>query len=259
LGFADVSSHPEEHQPREEENTSHFPFSRLRLLARKSVVLLAVTLCCCLGYLYAVWTPATLPGSSGIGSWRNSFRNDIKPIKPLHQCTISYTESKGEDHSIGYERHFKIPCGYSLLVFNVGPAQEYQPFMYDVNDDDGFYIQNEDNLLCLLKPFHEAGQGGSAPYWEPQDATNFAIKLGLDPQKISSRVVVPAKAKKIDPVMGGDFAIVAHGNFCTPYFYKTLKRMVHDWSFDDLEQAQDFIQLQVSELVEQTVAAVSSA
>jgi hypothetical protein len=71
--------------------------------------------------------------------------------------------------------------------------------------------------------------------------------------------VVPAKAKCFDPVKGGDFAVVARGNFYTPSFYQTLKAMVNSWSFDDLEQAQDFVELQVSELVEQVVASSSSS
>jgi hypothetical protein len=256
LGSAAVSSNPGDPQPRGVENASHVTFSRLTILPRKSILVLAVTLCYCLGYLYAVWTPVSLPGSAGIGSWRDSFRDHVKPIKPLHHCTIWYSATKTKDQSIEYERHFKIPCGYGLLVYNVGPAQDYQPFKYDIYEDG--YVYDDNNGLCFFYPSYQAFQKGDAPFWEPQDATNFAVKLGLDPQKISSRVVVPAKAKKINPVKGGDFAVIAHGNFYTPYFYQTLKATVNSWSFDDLEQAQDFIQLQVAELVEQAVEASSS-
>jgi hypothetical protein len=139
LGSAAVSSNPDDPQPGAVENKSHVPFSRLRIFARKSILLLAVTLSCCLACLYA--------GSSGIGSWRDYYRNHVELIKLLHHCSVLYrTFTDGE--SIWYDRHFKIPCGYSLLVFNVGPAQDYQPFKYDINDDgDGFYVHDDQNFI----------------------------------------------------------------------------------------------------------------
>lgn len=51
--------------------------------------------------------------------------------------------------------------------------------------------------------------------------------------KISNRIVRPAQSKDLPAKRGGDFLIVAKGNFYTPDFYKGLKNAIQHWKDED--------------------------
>ena len=59
------------------------------------------------------------------------FKKHIKPIKPIHHGRVDYTVADTPEGRV-YTREFTAKCGYGILTFNVGPAQTYQPFQFDV-------------------------------------------------------------------------------------------------------------------------------
>ena len=85
--------------------------------------------------------------STGVSEWHSDARTSggavstgvvskwhIKPIHPHHHGRVVYLTESTSD-GIKYKRVFTVPCGDGMLVFNVGPAAEYEPFAYDVYED----------------------------------------------------------------------------------------------------------------------------
>ncbi|EEC50642.1 predicted protein [Phaeodactylum tricornutum CCAP 1055/1] len=162
----------------------------------------------------------------------SAVKKHIPPIKPLHHGHILYLTTSTDDEGRIYRREFTAPCGYGILVFNVGPAAEYEPFTYDVYEDAYVYSNNQG--LCFIQPSYKGVQTGDAPFWEPTDPTEMNVPLGDEPIKISTRVVIEPGSKAMDPRLGGDFIIISKGNFYNPEYYKQLKAYVHSWENEDI-------------------------
>jgi len=174
--------------------------------------------------------------TTGVSKWH------IKPIHPRHHGRVVYLTESTSD-GIKYKRVFTVPCGDGMLVFNVGPAAEYEPFAYDVYEDAYAYSDNKG--LCILYPTYEGVQTADRPLWNEHDLTDQTVGLGDTPTKISTRVVKMPNSKDIDPKRGGDFVIMKGGNFYNPNYYKHLKSEINRWP------GNVNVQEKLAELVEQ--------
>ena len=124
------------------------------------------------------------------------------------------------------------PCGYGMLVFNVGPAAVYEPYTYELYDDAYAYSNNEG--LCVLYPSYNGVQESTSPLWSFNDEMEMTVPLGDTPTQISTRIVIPPNTKHInttDPnkYHGGDYLIIRDGNFYNPTYYKNLKELINHW------------------------------
>lgn len=144
-----------------------------------------------------------------------------------HHAHISYQAVLQPNNEIEYSREFSVPCGYGILVFNIGPALDYEPFMYDIYQDA--YVYSNNQKMCWVYPSYRGIQKGPFPFWVQGDPTSLDVPTGQVLNKISSRIVRPTKSKDFSAVKGGDFLVVAKGNFYTPAFYKNLKNTVQGW------------------------------
>jgi hypothetical protein len=141
---------------------------------------------------------------------------------------IFLTEKVEGSDNYRYKRLFTVPCGDGILVFNIGPAIENQPYSYDIYQDN--YAYSDNSGLCVLYPSYKGEQEADFPLWEPSDPTQLTINLGDTPNKISTRIVAPVKAKSFDASKkGGDFCIMRSGNFYNPDYYKHLKHEINMW------------------------------
>lgn len=144
---------------------------------------------------------------------------------------VSYQATLKKNQQIEYSREFTAPCNFGILVFNVGPAAKYLPYNYDIYQDA--YVFSNNKKLCWMYPTYRGIQKGPFAWWKQGDPTSFDVPVGREPQKISNRIVKPMDAKNFTAVKGGDFLIIAHGKFYTPYFYRKLKEQVNHWTEDD--------------------------
>ena len=132
--------------------------------------------------------------------------------KKLHHGEVLYTTVEDPDVGRYYKREFLVPCGYGLLVFNVGPADTAMPYAFDVFDDG--YVFSDNGGLCWLYPSYRAHQNDTEPFWMPTDATEFRVSLGNEMQKISTRINQHEHTKdderKSDmmKLKGGDYLIM---------------------------------------------------
>ena len=156
----------------------------------------------------------------------------IKPIKPLHEGKVVYLTSFSDaDDAVVYKRIFTAPCGDGMLVFNVGPAPQYEPYYYDLYEDA--YAYSDNGGLCVLYPSYRGIQTSPYPLWTARDKTEQTVKLGDVPNKISMRVAVPPGTKPFNhsdvKYKGGDFLIIRPGKFYNPTYYKHLKSEINSW------------------------------
>jgi hypothetical protein len=210
--------------------------ARLRLLMSLASLLVGMTLFCA-SRRTAVSAASTLnnqeqqdePSTRASSWWSDGLSWHIKPIKPHHHGDVIFLTEKvdGTDH-YKYKREFTVPCGYGILVFNIGPALENQPYSYDIYQDN--YAYSDNSGLCVIYPSYKGEQEADFPLWEPSDPTQMTIALGDTPTKISTRIVTPVKSKQFDASKkGGDFCIMRSGNFYNPDYYKHLKHEINTW------------------------------
>ena len=153
--------------------------------------------------------------------------------KKLHHGEVLYTTVQDPDVGRYYKREFLIPCGYGLLVFNIGPADQAMPYQFDVYDDG--YVYSDNGGLCWLYPSYRAHQNDTEPFWNPTDATSFRVPLSqepLDMTKISTRINEHPHTKAMNEKIqkhGGDYLVMAKHNFYTPHYYRALKAVVNSW------------------------------
>jgi hypothetical protein len=194
----------------------------------KLLLVSLVTLCCGVWLLLSVGVPITVElSSSALGEIPVKWH--IPPIHPLHHGKVVYLSYKETDGTTMYKRIVTAPCAYGMLLFNIGPARSFEPFAYDVYDDAYAYSSNEG--LCVLYPSYTGTQTSDKIMWEPQDPTEQEVDLGDQENKISSRVVIPPKAKD-STKRGGDFLIIRKGNFYNPQYYKQLREYVNSFPPD---------------------------
>lgn len=161
-------------------------------------------------------------------STNNPLSWHIKPIHPHHHGDVIFLTEKLDAHTYRYKREFTVPCGDGVLVFNIGPALENQPYAYDIYQDN--YAYSDNSGLCVLYPSYKGEQTAEFPLWGENDPTQQSIALGDTPNKISTRVVKPPQAKSFDAnKRGGDFCIMRSGNFYNPTYYKQLKHEINMW------------------------------
>jgi len=157
--------------------------------------------------------------------------------KKLHHGEVLYTTVEDPDVGRYYKREFVVPCGYGLLVFNVGPAQIDMPYDLDVYDDG--YVYSDNGGLCWLYPSYRAHQNDTEPFWMPDDPTEFHVPLGQELQKISTKVNHHDNTKDDErrsdrmKLRGGDYLVMAKHDFYTPRYYRQLKSVVNDWKVID--------------------------
>lgn len=169
--------------------------------------------------------------------------------KKLHHGTVEYfTEDTGDGRL--YRREFTIPCGYGMLAFNIGPAKKELPYAFDVYDDA--YIYSDNAGLCLLYPSYRGFQNGTEPFWEVNDPTFQKVELDVW-AKISHKINTQPNTKEIDVAVkarGGDYVIMAKGNFYDPHYYQRLKAVVNSWSTniidEDDEDSESFFESQIA-------------
>jgi hypothetical protein len=174
----------------------------------------------------------SVSGLRSAGSSSSNVHWHIKPIKPLHEGKVVYlTEFSDKDDAVVYKRIFTAPCGNGMLVFNVGPAAEYEPYTYELYEDAYAYSNN--GGLCFLYPSYQGIQTSPYPLWTARDKTEQTVKLGDVPNKISTRVAVPPGTKSFNhsdtKYRGGDFLLIRDGNFYNPTYYKHLKAEINSW------------------------------
>eukprot|EP00934_Nitzschia_sp_Nitz4_P005577 Nitzschia sp. Nitz4//scaffold247_size31676//4405//5181//NITZ4_007925-RA/size31676-processed-gene-0.32-mRNA-1//1//CDS//3329543940//5567//frame0 len=148
-----------------------------------------------------------------------------------HKGHVLYQATLKKNNEIEYSREFTAPCDYGVLIFNVGPAKDFEPYLYDVYQDA--YVHSNNEKLCLLYPYYRAIQKGPFPFWVTGDPTSFSVPTGHMLTKISSRIVRPRGSKNFTAAKGGDFLIMAKHNFYTVAFYEKLKDSIHQWSETD--------------------------
>jgi hypothetical protein len=168
---------------------------------------------------------------SANANWSNVHWH-IKPIKPLHEGKVVYlTSFSDSDDAVVYKRVFTAPCGDGMLVFNVGPAAEYEPYYYELYEDA--YAYSDNGGLCVLYPSYRGIQTSPYPLWTARDKTEQTVQLGDVPNKISTRVAVPPGTKSFNhsdfKLRFGDFLVIRGGNFYNPTYYKHLKAEVNSW------------------------------
>ena len=93
--------------------------------------------------------------------WLNNNNDNNVPQshlqKPHHTGHVTYvTEISSDRNHLVYKRIFNAPCGYGMLVFNVGPAAVYEPYTYELYEDAYAYSDNDG--LCLLYPSYNGVQ-----------------------------------------------------------------------------------------------------
>jgi hypothetical protein len=209
--------------------------ARLRLLMSLASLLVGTTLLCASRRVAGL-------------SWH------IKPIKPHHHGDVIFLTEKvdGTDH-YKYKREFTVPCGYGILVFNIGPALENQPYSYDIYQDN--YAYSDNSGLCVIYPSYKGEQEADFPLWEPSDPTQMTIALGDTPTKISTRVVAPNYSKPFDASKkGGDFCIMRSGNFYNPDYYKHLKHEINTWPQNMMMAQGDTIEQALADAVQRVDA-----
>lgn len=163
----------------------------------------------------------------------DNIRWHIKPMKPHHTGHVQYvTEISSDRNHLIYKRIFNAPCGYGMLVFNVGPAALYEPYTYELYDDAYAYSNNEG--LCVLYPSYNGVQESTSPLWSFNDEMEMTVPLGDTPTQISTRIVIPPNTKHINSTNptkyhGGDYLIIRDGNFYNPTYYKNLKELINHW------------------------------
>ena len=148
-----------------------------------------------------------------------------------HHGHVFYQATLKPNNQIEYAREFTAPCDHGILVFNVGPAADYLPYMYDIYQDA--YVFSNNKKMCWAYPTYRGIQKGPFPWWVQGDPTSFDVLTGLTPTKISHRIVRPIGARNISAHKGGDYLIMAHHKFYTPTFYENLKNTVNSWTDDD--------------------------
>lgn len=161
----------------------------------------------------------------------SSLQKKIKPFKPLHHARFVYYTSSDETGKLSYRREFTAPCNYGILVFNIGPAAEQEPYSYEVYQDA--YVFSDNKGLCFIYPSYKGVQTGDFPFWKMTDATEGNVGLGDDPNRISTRVVIEPKTKEMDATQGGDYLIVRQGNFFSPGYNSAIRRFVHSLNETD--------------------------
>jgi hypothetical protein len=163
-------------------------------------------------------------------------RGNVDIMKPHHTGHVEYiTEISPDLNHYVYKRIFNVPCGYGLLVFNVGPAAEYEPYPYELYEDAYVYSNNEG--LCLLYPSYTGIQSSTEPFWSFEDAMEMTVPLGDTPTRISSRIVIVPHSKSFNRTTtyhGGDYVIMRDGNFYNPNYYKNLKQAINSWPLHHL-------------------------
>lgn len=176
--------------------------------------------------------------SNSMDAW--SVGKKIHPPHPkkLHHGEVLYKVVEDPSEGRYYERDFVIPCGYGLLVFNIGPADTKLPFEFDVYDDG--YVYSDNGGLCILYPSYKAHQNGEEPFWNAEDPTAFRVPLGDKMTKISTRINDHPHTKEMSKeikVRGGDYLVMTKGDFYTPHYYQQLKAMVNSWkSHDNIDE-----------------------
>jgi hypothetical protein len=232
--------------PNQESSSSSSRVAGLRLLLSLTI-LLAGSILICTGAHVAAAAAATTASSTSTSSSHSNIWSafssivswHIKPIKPHHHGDVIFLTEKIEgSDNYRYKRLFTVPCGDGILVFNIGPAIENQPYSYDIYQDN--YAYSDNSGLCVLYPSYKGEQEADFPLWEPSDPTQLTINLGDTPNKISTRIVAPVKAKSFDASKkGGDFCIMRSGNFYNPDYYKHLKHEINMWpeNIDDMTTA----------------------
>merc|ERR1712196_297756 len=83
--------------------------------------------------------------------------------------------------------------------------------------------------MCWAYPTYRGIQRGPFPFWVTGDPTSFDVPVGMNPVKISHRVVKPKNAKNVSITRGGDYLIIGHHKFYTPEFYHRLKATINGW------------------------------
>jgi hypothetical protein len=160
--------------------------------------------------------------------------------KRPHHGSVAYSQAGTKDGWI-YKRTFAVPCDYGVLVFNIGPAPMKEPYEFEVYDDA--YLWSDNNHLCLLYPHWWGYQMGPEPFWMPKDATHVNnIPLGTKQvTRISTKVNEQHNAQPVDKDIqkkGGDYVVMAKGQFWSPNYYDGLKAYVHSWKKDqDIQTA----------------------
>lgn len=150
--------------------------------------------------------------------------------KKLHHGEVLYKTVQDPTEGRYYQRSFVIPCGYGILVVNIGPANTNMPYDFDVYDDGYAYSNN--GGLCIFYPSYKAHQDGSEPFWMPSDPTAFRVPLGDQLTKISTKINDHPHTKdmsKAEKERGGDYLVMTKGDFYTPQYYRELKQMVNTW------------------------------
>lgn len=204
------------------------------------------------------YTTSTEENTNGSLQWH------IKPIKPYHHGKIVYTVEARDDDAIvdatqpaaavdaqialSYKRTFTVPCAFGVLVFNVGPAANYQPFAYDMYEDA--YVFSNNDSLCVLYPSYQGIQTSDEILWGDTDPTEVVVDLGDLPSKISTRIVRKEDTKTGESKRGGDFVIMRSGNFYNPVYYKHLKAAINSWPDDDVLSVEERLALALAELDE---------
>lgn len=173
---------------------------------------------------------ATTTAEMSMDAW--SVGKKIHPPHPkkLHHGEVLYKTVEDATEGRYYDRQFLIPCGYGLLVFNIGPADTNMPYDFDVYDDGYIFSNNGD--MCVFYPSYKAHQNGPTPFWMPEDPTSFRVPLGDKLTKISSRVNKHPHTKETSKAVvarGGDYLVMTKGDFYTPHYYQELKQMVNTW------------------------------
>lgn len=134
------------------------------------------------------------------------------------------------------------PCAYGILVFAIGPAQDYEPFAYDIFDDQ--YVYEDNGGLCALFPSYYGTQSGSEPFWNKDDPTEIMIPF-TQMTRISTLVHHNgAHEKPVSDHMAkrmGDYVLIDKGNFYSAEFYQSLKERVNRWKEADEERLEDII------------------
>ena len=165
----------------------------------------------------------------------------IPPFHPVHTGQVHYSSVMDADGTVTYRRDIEAPCDYGMLVFNIGPASDDLPYLYDVYADA--YLWSDNGSLCVLYPTYTGYQvSTNGPFWRPgYDPTTIRFgDLVADARhmhRISSRILRPATgatehSNSINKTKAGDYIIMGRYNFYKINFYKNLKNYVNGWGPD---------------------------
>lgn len=152
---------------------------------------------------------------------------------PHHEGYVDYyMEISPDMRQLIYVRQFNVPCGYGLLVFNVGPAANYAPYVLDIYDDA--YVYSDNDGLCFFYPSYTGIQKGDEPFWSINDDDEKQVVPLGSIAHISSRIVILPNTKPYDNskhrYLAGDYAIISRGNFYTPAYYQQLRIQINNWA-----------------------------